>query len=161
MLESVSDTALREKWFPNRVLPLADERARLIRETGLALKKNFNGSAAEFIRSAAGSASSLVSIITATLPGFRDHAIYQGHQIFLYKRAQILVADWWGAFAGENLGKFVDINSLTMFPDYSQFSFFFDFVTVSGVPQFLFSKGVLQYDDELKSKVLSKVKLLD
>jgi len=31
-------------------------------------------------------------------PGFRDHAVYKGRQVFFYKRAQILVADLWGAY---------------------------------------------------------------
>jgi hypothetical protein len=52
------------------------------------------------------------------LPGFRDHCVYKGHQVFLYKRAQIFVADLWGAFKGQGLGEFKDIASITMFADY-------------------------------------------
>ena len=52
------------------------------------------------------------------MPGFRDHCVYKGHQVFLYKRAQIFVADLWGAFKGQGLGEFKDIASITMFADY-------------------------------------------
>ena len=47
-------------------------------------------------------------------PGFRDSAIFKGKQVFLNKRAQILVGDLWGAGAWV----FNDIEKLTMFPDY-------------------------------------------
>ncbi len=38
----------------------------------------------------------------------------RGHQVFLYKRAQIFVGDLWGAFKGGGLGAFDDIDRLTM-----------------------------------------------
>jgi hypothetical protein len=39
-------------------------------------------------------------------------------QVFLYKRAQIFVGDVFGAFNGQGLGQFDDIDKLTMFADY-------------------------------------------
>ena len=36
--------------------------------------------------------------ITCNLAGFRDEAIYEGRQVFFYKRAQILIADLIGAY---------------------------------------------------------------
>jgi flagellar biosynthesis protein FlhB len=44
--------------------------------------------------------------------------VYKGHQVFIYKRAQIFVADLWGAFKGQGLGEFKDVGSITMFADY-------------------------------------------
>ncbi len=38
-----------------------------------------------------------------------------GRQLFFYKRAQIFVGDVWGAFHGAGLGRFMDIDQLTMF----------------------------------------------
>ena len=38
--------------------------------------------------------------------------------VSLYKRAQILIADVWGACEGKGLGEFRDIDTLTMFADY-------------------------------------------
>lgn len=44
--------------------------------------------------------------------------MYKGRQVFIYKRAQIFVADLWGAFKGRGLGEFKDIKCITMFADY-------------------------------------------
>lgn len=38
--------------------------------------------------------------------------------VSLYKRAQILIGDIWACFEGKGLGKFDDIDTLTMFADY-------------------------------------------
>ena len=70
------------------------------------------------------------------LIGFRDHSLYKGHQVFLYKRAQIFVADLWGAFKGQNYGEFHDINSITIFADYI-------------VPAVLRELGILKYGSNL------------
>lgn len=74
-----------------------------------------------------------------TFPGFRDHSIYKGRQVFFYKRAQICVADIYGSFGGKGLGEFEDIDHLTMFADYR-------------VPQILYHMGVIDYSNELKKK---------
>ena len=70
------------------------------------------------MRKARGSAVRLVDLIAASFPGFRDQAVYRGRQVFLYKRAQIFVADVFGAFQGKGLGRFHDMGQLTMFADY-------------------------------------------
>jgi hypothetical protein len=51
------------------------------------------------------------------LLGFRDHTVYKGKQIFLYKRVQILVGDLWAAYGRRSSGLcgFEDIGKLTMF----------------------------------------------
>lgn len=74
------------------------------------------------------------------LAGFRDHSLYKGHQIFLYKRAQIFAADLWGAFKGQGYGNFHDISSLTIFADYI-------------VPAVLRQLGVLKYSSTLSSTI--------
>jgi len=88
----------------------------------------------------------LVEIITKTFRNLQDHAIYDGEQTFFYKRAQILVADLWGAFKGESYGQFSDISKLTMFADYR-------------VPQILLHLNVLEYSEDLKKKIADKVVL--
>lgn len=60
--------------------------------------------------------------------------------MFLYKRAQIFVGDVYGAFGGQGLGHFTDIDQLTMFADYR-------------VPVVLRELGVLQYSTELAQLV--------
>jgi hypothetical protein len=88
-----------------------------------------------------------VGLLTASFPGFRDSSIYQGHQVFFYKRAQILVADLWGAFQGQSYGEFHDIHTLTMFPDYR-------------VPQILQARGVLKYSQSLNAVITASQELL-
>lgn len=118
-----------------RPLPLEEERARLVREVGHSLEP-FQGSAANLIRSAGRSVLTLVSILTREFPGFRDQAVYNGEQVFFYKRAQIFAGDVWGSFGGTDLGEFHDIHELTMFPDYR-------------VPQLLLHLGILEYSSSL------------
>lgn len=72
--------------------------------------------------------------------GFRDHSLYKGHQVFLYKRAQIFAADLWGAFKGRGYGEFYDIGSVTIFADYI-------------VPAVLRQLGVLRYSSALASTI--------
>lgn len=126
------------KW--PRPLPLEDERVRLLREVGLELEKNFEGKASNLVASCGKSAEKLVTLVTRHFPGFRDHSVYKGHQIFLYKRAQIFVADLWGAFKGKGYGEFNDIGEITIFADYI-------------VPAVLQQLGVLKYSAALAGTI--------
>jgi hypothetical protein len=132
-------------WFNGRQVPLASERARLIREVGVNLQRHFDGKASKLIESANKSVVKLVSLVTAFFPGFRDHAVYtlDGRQVFFYKRAQIFVADIGGAFQYKGLGEFTDFHRLTMFADYR-------------VPQILRQYHILHYSTELADKIDSK-----
>lgn len=69
----------------------------------------FEGSFVNLIHLADKSAVSLLNILTQNFPNFQDHAIYEGHQIHFYKRAQILIGDIYGKFNGIGLGEFKDI----------------------------------------------------
>jgi hypothetical protein len=107
---------------------------------GAVLLARFGGRASNLVLAAKQSAVQLVSLLAANFPGFRDHAVYQGQQVFFYKRAQIFVADVHGAFKGKGLGRFKDIEELTMFADYR-------------VPVVLRKLQVLQYSPELAKMV--------
>uniref|UniRef100_A0A383VZK3 Queuosine 5'-phosphate N-glycosylase/hydrolase n=1 Tax=Tetradesmus obliquus TaxID=3088 RepID=A0A383VZK3_TETOB len=124
----------------HRELPEQEERARLLREVGAGLLQHFKGQAAELVAAAGQSAVALVQLLTAHFPGFRDHSIYKGRQVFFYKRAQIFVGDVYGAFGGSGLGCFDDIDQLTMFADYR-------------VPVVLRLMGLLQYSTDLQQQV--------
>jgi len=104
--------------FKGIKVPLADERARILREMSSTVLTIFEGSFVGLIEMANKSAVALLNILTKNFPNFQDHSIYQGHQIHFYKRAQILIGDIFGKFNGEGLGEFNDIDQLTMFPDY-------------------------------------------
>ncbi|KAA0036427.1 UPF0553 protein-like [Cucumis melo var. makuwa] len=137
-LQKYTGPELREllKW--PRPLPLEDERVRLLHEVGCELERSFEGKAANIVESCGKSAVKLVAVITRHFPGFRDHSLYKGHQVFLYKRAQIFAADLWGAFRGQGYGEFNDIGSITIMADYI-------------VPAVLRQLGVLKYSSTLAS----------
>jgi len=84
----------------------------------------------------------LVQAITADFPCFRDEATYNGHPVFFYKRAQILVADLYAAFTigKKKLLNIHNVGELTMFADYR-------------VPQILHHEGVLHYSEKLERKI--------
>ena len=124
----------------SQVIPLVDERARLLREVGAVLLAHFDGQAANLVRAAHQSAVRLVQLVTAWFPGFRDHSVYQGAQAVFYKRAQIFVGDVWGAFEHTGLGLFTDMDQLTCFADYR-------------IPQLLRPLGILTLSAALAQAV--------
>lgn len=123
------------KWEVNDEFRAA-ERSRLLNQVGSVLLEKYDGLAKNVVIKAQNSAEKLVEIIVANFPGFRDHSVYKGFQVFLYKRAQILVGDLWGAFEGQGLGYFHDIHNLTCFADYR-------------IPQLLRHLGIFKYSDQL------------
>ncbi|VFQ58351.1 unnamed protein product [Cuscuta campestris] len=139
-LQKYTGPELRKMLKWQKPLPLEDERIRLLHEVGLELERHFDGKASKLVESSGKSAVKLVSLITSHFPGFRDHTLYKGHQVFLYKRAQIFVADLWGAFKGQGYGEFSDIGSITIFADYI-------------VPAVLQQLGVLKYSSSLAKSI--------
>jgi HAD superfamily hydrolase (TIGR01509 family) len=141
------------RWVPG--LPDAEERAERVREVGRVLARDFCGSALNLIDSAGGSAAVLVRAVGAAFPGFRDEALHAlpgapPRQVFFYKRAQILVGDWWGALGrgpgGHAGAAFSDIGALTCFADYR-------------LPQLLVAEGVLVYAEGLRERVAAREEL--
>ena len=80
----------------------------------------------------------MLAVLVGTVVG--GVAGYFGAPVRFYKRAQILVADLHGAFAGQDLGSFSDLDILTAFADYK-------------VPQVLRALGVLAYDPKLAERI--------
>ena len=86
-------------------------------------------------------------MIVQHFSGFRDEAIYDGEQIFFYKRAQILCADLIGAFSDiEHAQNFSNREALTMFADYR-------------VPQILRQLDIFEYSEGLAEKIDKEVEL--
>ncbi len=139
-LASASEADVQAMLAGGPDIPLLAQRAALLREVGAVLAGRWQGQAATLVAAADHSAARLVALITAELPGFRDHAIFQGWPVYLYKRAQIFVGDLYGSFDGQGLGRFDDIEQLTMFADYR-------------VPQLLRAEAILEYNTRLASIV--------
>lgn len=94
------------------------------------------GSFRSFISQAGNDARKMVELIVEKIPSYRDEATFEGKRISFYKRAQILVADFWGVMAARGEGDIISMDWLTMFADYR-------------VPQALVYLGVLRYSDTL------------
>lgn len=121
-------------------IPLLRARHEHLNEIGKGLLDRWGGEFAHAIEASHGSAAALVRQVVRALPSFDDVAPWDGHRIHFYKRAQILIADLYGAFAGQGLGAFRDLAGLTAFADYK-------------VPQVLRRHGILRYAPELAATI--------
>lgn len=117
-------------------IPLLNERVNCLREVGTVLLEKFDGTFKTCVERAGKSAVKLLEIIIDNFNCFRDEAEFKNTKVAIYKRAQILISDIWKCFQNEELGKFNDIDKITMFAEYR-------------VPQTLLLFGVLEYSDEL------------
>jgi hypothetical protein len=121
-----------------------EERIQRIREIGEVLAEEFEGETSNLIKMANKSAVRLVSLVTRYFPGFRDASVYNGRLVHFYKRAQIFVADVWGAYGRQQDPNhpyfFHDMDQLTMFADYR-------------IPQILRHVGILEYSEELSARI--------
>jgi hypothetical protein len=125
-------------------LQLMENRAQILNELGRLLVEEYDGEAYRLIEAAESSAVKLVILLVEKLTSFQDVAEYAGHKVFFYKRAQISVADLYGAFDGKDYGNFKDIDRLTAFADYK-------------LPQVLRHLGILRYERSLEEKVAQRI----
>ena len=106
--------------------PMLEQRARALRELG---RRGFDGLVK---RSAADTARALAE----NLASYADVAEYDGRDVPILKRAQILPADLHGA----GVANYGDLGELTCFADYK-------------LPQVLRHFGVLEYSEPLRRRV--------
>ena len=112
--------------------------ARALNDLGTWLG-GYNDDPLQAIAAANGSAARLVTLL-AEMPFFRDVANYDGREVPLYKRAQLLAADLALAFAEQGPGAFSDLDHLTIFAD-------------NLVPHVLRVDGLLTYDPGLLARI--------
>ena len=127
-------------------IPLLAERVKNLNETGSILVKEYQNSFVNVLKSCNKSAKALLDLVILQFSCFRDEATFCNRKVGLHKRAQILIADIWACFEGQDFGKFTDINLLTMFADYL-------------VPRGLQFLNVIEYSNELQS-ILKRGELL-
>lgn len=121
-------------------IPLFESRLAHVHEVGRVLLERYGGQFAHAVEQAEGSAVKLALRLAQDFTSFRDVASFRGHEIRFFKRAQICVADLYGAFGGKRWGAFTDLAKLTIFADYK-------------LPQVLRHYGVLEYDPGLAERV--------
>ncbi|XP_066499231.1 queuosine salvage protein isoform X2 [Hoplias malabaricus] len=116
-------------------MPMLRERHQALIEAGRVLLQH-GGSFRNFMSQGHNDAEKMVKYVVDNIPSYRDEATYEGQRISFYKRAQILVADFWGIMEAQGEGNIPNLDYLTMFADYR-------------VPQALVYLGVLRYSDAL------------
>jgi hypothetical protein len=129
--------------FHQSLTPPVDELmallARSLRDLGRYVLERFDGSLAALVSAADHRAEALASLLLA-LPSFRDVATYHGRSVPLLKRAQLASADLAAALEGHPLGRFDDLDRLTLCAD-------------NLVPHVLQVEGVLDYDPALVARI--------
>jgi hypothetical protein len=120
-------------------LLLLKERWKILKAVSQVFVKRYK-KVEDFVLSAQQKASLLVFKIFKELPFFDDFSYYFGEKIYFLKRAQILVADIFGAFDGKGIGYFKDLDFLTAFSDYK-------------LPQILHHFNILNYSEKLEKKI--------
>ncbi|MGH2494347.1 MAG: queuosine 5'-phosphate N-glycosylase/hydrolase, partial [Ktedonobacteraceae bacterium] len=121
-------------------IPLFEQRLANAREVGRVLLERFDGQFARAIEEAQGSAVRLALLLAEHFPSFHDVASFRGQAVRFFKRAQICVADLYGAFGGKRWGAFTSMDQLTIFADYK-------------LPQLLRHAGVLEYHPTLAEHI--------
>jgi len=106
------------------------------RDLGDDLIRRFAGSFNALIESAGHSAAALVALLNEQ-PMFRDIADYKDLEVPFYKRSQLLASDLALAFQNSGLGRFDDLDQLTIFSD-------------NLVPHVLRLDGILEYEHALQ-----------
>jgi hypothetical protein len=121
-LSAVTKSDLQRIFRGNIEMPMLEERARVLRETGRALAAGYAGHFHNFVRSGPPCAydhgRGLLERLVAEFPRFNDVSRYLGHEVKLFKLAQLGL--WMlhatlhrrGAFSLEDVGQ------LTAFADY-------------------------------------------
>jgi len=106
---------------------------------GRVLRERWGGSFRALIDSAGGSAERMAGLLSE-IPFYDDVHAYRDLQVPIYKRAQITPADLSLALGGSGLGRFEDLDRLTIFAD-------------NLVPHVLRIDGVLTFDPVLLERI--------
>ena len=113
--------------------------AQAWRDLGALLLAEHGGSFCALVEAAGHRAERLAELLCA-MPLFRDVATYRGRPVPLLKRAQIAAADLHAALGDHPLGRFDDLDRLTIFAD-------------NLVPHVLRVDGVLRYPPQLARRI--------
>jgi hypothetical protein len=113
--------------------------AKALNDLGWYVQHDFNGSFTELIQAAEASAERLMHLL-ARMPYFYDVQLYEQIEVPFYKRAQLAAADLALAFEGQGLGRFDDLQHLTIFAD-------------NLVPHVLRVDHVLRYPEALIARI--------
>jgi hypothetical protein len=132
----------------NVVIPLFEERLKLLRLLGQGILEKFGGSFGEVIARSGGTAAGLVALLVKEFPEvFNDVETYHGYEVSFYKRAQLVPAHLISmAKTGLVSARLSGHEELTAFADYK-------------IPQLLRKFGILVYVTDLAARIDSLTEL--
>jgi Queuosine salvage protein len=121
------------------VLELMTHFASALNDLGHYVLERYHGRWVEMVEKAGGSAERLARMLVV-MPYFNDVASYRTMPVAFFKRAQITAADLSVAFSGKGVGRFDDLEQMTIFAD-------------NLVPHVLKTDGILIYDAGLSDRI--------
>lgn len=145
-LASIPESDFSKILEGNVQIPLFEERLNILREVGTVLVEKYSGDFTNLIREANGDSETLLDLIVKNFPSFEDESTYKGKRVYFYKRAQLLVADIYQAFNGQEFGRLKNINKLTACADYK-------------LPFVLRRLGIFSYSDYLSNKIDNQIQI--
>lgn len=86
-LSKITLEEVKAELFAGEDFPLLDERTRALNEIGSKTVAKFEGKFSNILKAANFDAQQLLEIISSTFLMFQDHCIYNGRQVYFYKRA--------------------------------------------------------------------------
>ena len=145
-LERVSGVELKTLFEGNILIPMFEERLKILREVGRVLNQKYNSHFARVVEYSGNRAfdggRGVVERLLADFPSFADRYQYGNNLVILNKRAQLAVGMIQGRFLSEGVELFPrsDIDLLTVFADYE-------------LPRSLNAMGILKYTDALSGRI--------
>jgi hypothetical protein len=121
-------------------VPLIEARVAHTRELGRILNAHYDGQFANVMEASERDAVALALLLAREFSSFNDITTWEGAEVRLLKRAQILVSDIASAFGDTGLGHVDHLDELTAFADYK-------------VPQLLRRLGILTYAPDLTARL--------
>lgn len=123
-------------------IPLLEKRMEFLKEAGRVLNQKYDGSIDNLLEEAEFDAIHIAQLLVDDFSSFRDSAMFQGHDVHFFKRAQVCAYDI-HALGGFNIK---NLHLLTAFADYK-------------LPQVLRAHGVLKYSPRLSNMIDQEVNI--
>ncbi len=121
-LAKVTPEDLRRIFRGNIEMPMAEERAAVMREVGGVLNQRYGGRFSNFVKSCSprcyDNGKGLVEKLVAEFPRFRDVSLYNGHEVKFYKLPQLGVWMLYSTLRSSGAFKLEDPGRMTAFADY-------------------------------------------
>ena len=149
-LADISRRDLEDIFHGNIEMPMLDERVKILNDVGATLTESYDGKFHRFVRDCQpamyADGDGLMERLIGEFPRFDDMSVHRGHQVRLYKLAQLALWALHIALRGHGW-QVSDIEQMTAFADYI-------------VPVALRRMGILGYTDELEADINAGVPLL-